>query len=245
MKARRYNGAYAISTLPHNTPPCSKDTMQPRANFTLSPTPPHVRRLPWPALPDLRAALEKRKEFPMTNLTPRQQTMLATWQQHTYAEFVLKDPDAALATMTENPYVLCIPSGMGGVGRSGVHEFYANHFLPSIPPDFELQSLSQSFSDDRMVEEFVTRFTHTLDMGWMLPGVPPNARKVEVALVGVVQFRAGKVAREHIYWDQATVLSQLGVLGHPAAAVGVGSAARLLKLSASSIGAEPFGAARA
>ena len=166
----------------------------------------------------------------MVNLTPYQQTMLTTWEQHTCAEFVLKDTDAALATMTENPYVLAIPSGTGGTGRIGVREFYANQFLPYIPPDFELISLSQIFGEDRIVEEFVIRFTHTLDMDWMLPAVPATGRRVEFALVGIIQFQAGKVANEHLYWDQATVLSQLGVLNHPAAAAGVASAAQLLKL---------------
>ena len=166
----------------------------------------------------------------MNNLTPYQQTMLATWQQHTYAEFVLRDADAALATMTENPYVLAIPSGTGGMGRIGVREFYARQFLPNIPPDFDLTSLSQTFGNDRIVEEFVIRFTHTLEMDWMLPGVPATGRRVEFAFVGIIQFDAGKVAHEHLYWDQATVLSQLGVLDHPAAAAGLGSAAQLLKL---------------
>ena len=174
------------------------------------------------------------------SLTLKQQTMLATWQQHTLAEFGLKDADAALATMTENPYVLCVASGRGGVGRAGVREFYAHQFLTSIPRDFELESLSQSFSDDRIVEELVARFTHTLDMGWMLPDVPPTQRKVEVALVGLIQFQADKIAREHLYWDQATVLSQLGVVSHQAAAAGVGSAARLRKLSAHAASEESF-----
>jgi carboxymethylenebutenolidase len=155
---------------------------------------------------------------------------VATWQQHTYAEFVLKDADAALAAMTENPYVLAIPSGTGGMGRIGVREFYARQFLPNIPPDFDLTSLSQTFGYDRIVEEFVIRFTHTLAMDWMLPGVPATGRRVEFALVGIVQFDAGKVAHEHLYWDQATVLSQLGVPDHPAAAAGMGSAEQLLKL---------------
>jgi carboxymethylenebutenolidase len=166
----------------------------------------------------------------MNKLTPEQQIMLATWQQHTYAEFVLKDADAALATMTEDPYVLLIPSGTGGSGRAGVREFYANHFLPKIPPDFELTSLSQIFGNDRIVEEFVIRFTHTLDMDWMIPGVPATGRRVEFGFVGIIQFQAGKVANERLYWDQATVLAQLGVLDHPTAAAGVGSAPRLLKL---------------
>jgi carboxymethylenebutenolidase len=166
----------------------------------------------------------------MNKLTPYQQTMLATWQQHTHAEFVLKDADAALATMTENPYVLAIASGTGGTGRIGVREFYAHHFLPNIPPDFELTSLSQIFSDDRIVEEFVIRFTHTLDMDWMLPGLPATGRKVEFAMVGIIRFQTGKIANERLYWDQATVLSQLGVLDHPVAAAGGGTAAQLLKL---------------
>ena len=166
----------------------------------------------------------------MSKLAPDQQAMLATWQQHTYAEFELKDADAALATMTEDPYVLAIPCGTSGSGRAGVHQFYANHSLPNIPPDFELTSLSQTFGTDRIVEEFVIRFTHTLEMDWMLPGLPATGRRLEFALVGIIQFQAGKIANEHLYWDQATVLSQLGVLDHPLAAAGVGSVAQLLKL---------------
>jgi len=173
----------------------------------------------------------------MHKLTPDQQANLAAWQQHTYAEFVLKDADAALATMTENPYVLLIPAGTGGSGRAAVREFYANHFLPNIPPDFELISLSQTFGNDRIVEEFVISFTHSLDMDWMLPSMPATGRRVEFAFVGLIQFQDGKVAHEHLYWDQATLLSQMGVLDHPLAAAGVGSAAQLLKLW------DPYGAA--
>ena len=168
--------------------------------------------------------------LPMDRLTSYQQTMLATWQQHTHAEFVLKDADAALETMTENPYVFAVPSGTCASGRAGVREFYANQFLPNVPPDFELISLSQTFGCDRIVEEFVVRFTHSLRMDWMLPGVPITNRSVEFAMVIVIQFEAGKIANERLYWDQATVLSQLGVLDHPLAAAGVGSAAQLLKL---------------
>jgi carboxymethylenebutenolidase len=175
----------------------------------------------------------------MHKLTPDQQAMLAAWQQHTYAEFVLKDADAALATMTENPHVLLIPAGTGGSGRAAVREFYANHFLPNIPPDFELISLSQTFGNDRIVEEFVISFTHSLDMDWLLPGMPATGRRVEFAFVGLLQFQDGKIAHEHLYWNQATLLSQMGVLDHPLAAAGVGSAAQLLKLR------DPNGAANA
>jgi carboxymethylenebutenolidase len=166
----------------------------------------------------------------MNKLTPDQQAMLAAWQQHTYAEFVLKDADAALATMTENPYVFLVPSGIARVGRAAVREFYANHFLPKIPPDLEITSLSQTFGYDRIVEEMVMRFTHTIDMDWILPGVRPTGRRAEFVLAGIIQLQDSKVAHEHLYWDQATLLSQMGVLDHPLAAAGVGSAEQLLKL---------------
>ena len=161
----------------------------------------------------------------MKNVTPDQQAMLATWQQHTYAEFVLKDADAALATMTENPYVLLMASGVMRVGRAAVREFYADKFLPNIPPDFEITTLSQTFGDDRIVEEMAVRFTHTTDMDWLLLGVRPTGRKAEFIVAVFIQFDRGKIAHEHAYWDQATVLSQLGVLDHPLAVGGMRGAA--------------------
>jgi carboxymethylenebutenolidase len=164
------------------------------------------------------------------NLRPDQQTMLAVWQQHAYAEFVLKDADAALATMTENPYVFLVASGVGRVGRAAVHEFYANKFLPNIPADLELTSLSQTCGADRIVEEIVMRFTHTIEMEWLLPGVGATGRKAEFALAGVIRFETGKIASEHLYWDQATLLSQMGVLDHPMAVAGMVSATGLLRL---------------
>ena len=156
--------------------------------------------------------------------------MLATWQQHTHAEFVLKDADAALATMTEKPYAFLISSGTAGVGRAAVLEFYSNHFIPNLPADLELTSLSQTFGDNRIAEEMVVRFTHSIDMDWLLPGLRPTHRRAEFVLAAIIEFEAGKVAHEHLYWDQTTLLSQMGVLDHPMAAAGVGSAAQLLKL---------------
>jgi len=167
----------------------------------------------------------------MNDMMLDRRTLSSAWQEHMHAEFVLKDADAALATMTDEPYVMCIPTGTSAVGRTEVREFYARCFLPSIPPDFELSPVSQVFGNDRLVEESVVRFTHTLAMDWMLPDMPPTGRKVEFALVVIVGFQDGKVAHEHIHWDQLAVLAQLGKLGHPAAKASVSSAARLLELS--------------
>src|ERR1700692_403422 len=58
----------------------------------------------------------------------------------------------------------------------------------------------------------VFQFTHTIRMDWMLPGVEPTGKRVEIPLVVVIHFRDGKLAHEHIYWDQASVLVQLGLL---------------------------------
>ena len=162
--------------------------------------------------------------------TPDQQTLLAAWQRHTYAEFVLKDADAALATMTENPYLLMIATGTACVGRAAVREYYADHFLPAIPPDLELESLSQTIGSDRLVEEMVVRFTHTIEMDWLLPTLRPTGRRAEFIIAAVIGFEDGKVAHEHIYWDQATLLSQMGVLDHPLAAAGTGSVRQLSRL---------------
>jgi carboxymethylenebutenolidase len=166
----------------------------------------------------------------MKNFTPDQQTILATWQQHTHAGFVLKDADAALATMTENPYLLMIATGTACIGRAAVREYYADHFLPAIPPDLELASLSQTIGSDRFVEEMVVRFTHTIEMDWLLPTLRPTGRRAEFIIAAVIGFERGKVAHEHIYWDQANLLSQMGVLDHPLVAAGTGSVRQLSRL---------------
>jgi carboxymethylenebutenolidase len=166
----------------------------------------------------------------MNEFLPCHEPMLDTWRQHTHAEFVLKDADATLATMTGNPYILCIPTGMGAFGRAEVRAFYADRFLTSMPPDFELVPVSETVGTDRIVEEFIIRFTHANEMGWLLPGVPPTGRKAELALVAMIEFQFDKVACERLYWDNATLLSQLGILDHPAAAGSAASAAELLRL---------------
>jgi carboxymethylenebutenolidase len=116
-------------------------------------------------------------------------------------------------------------SGVVRVGRAAVREFYADKFLPNIPPDLEITTVSQTFGDGRLVKEMAVRFTHTIDMDWLLPGVRPTGRKAELMTAVFIQFDGGKIAHEHAYWDQATVLSQLGVLDHPLAVGGMRSAA--------------------
>jgi carboxymethylenebutenolidase len=134
------------------------------------------------------------------------------WERHTEYEFTTKDTAATLDTMVKDAYVNHIPVMTGGVGRDELREFYSQHFIPKMPPDMSITPISRTIDDDRVVDEMLVQFTHTIVMDWMLPGVAPTGRRVEVPVVAIVHFRAGKLAHEHIYWDQASVLAQIGLL---------------------------------
>lgn len=134
------------------------------------------------------------------------------WEEHTGHEFVTRDTEATLATMVEDAYVNHVPVMTGGYGKSALREFYSQRFIPSMPPDTKLTPISRTVGVDQLVDEMIFSFTHTQEMPWMLPGVPPTNRRVEIPLVAIVKFREGKLAHEHIYWDQASVLKQIGLL---------------------------------
>jgi carboxymethylenebutenolidase len=134
------------------------------------------------------------------------------WEEHTKYEFATRDTESTLATMTEDAYVNHIPVMTGGFGKDALRAFYSERFIPSMPPDTTLTPISRTIGEDQLVDEMIFSFTHNQEMPWMLPGVPPTNRHVEVPLVAIVHFRDGKLAHEHIYWDQASVLKQIGLL---------------------------------
>jgi len=138
--------------------------------------------------------------------------LAALWEAHCRCEFETRDADATMATMVASPYVNHIPTMAGGVGHDQLKRFYKYHFIGANPPDTTMIPVSRTIGTDRLVDEMIVRFTHTTTIDWMLPGIPPTGRTVEVPLVAIVQFRDGKVAHEHIYWDQASVLVQIGKL---------------------------------
>lgn len=142
----------------------------------------------------------------------RTRSLVAIWEEHCRCEFELRDVNATMATMVAQPHVNHIPLMTGGVGYEQVKRFYAEHFIYDNPPDFRLTPFSRTIGDDTLVDEFVVQFTHTTVMDWMLPGIAPTGRKVEVPTVAMVRFEGDKVAYEHIYWDQASVLVQLGLV---------------------------------
>lgn len=134
------------------------------------------------------------------------------WEEHVELEFVTRDADKTMATMVNHPYVNHVPILTGGIGKKDLRRFYADYFIPSNPPSLRMKLLSRTVGSDRVVDEMFASFEHTQEMPWMLPGVPPTNKKVEVAIVSVVCVRGGKLYHEHIYWDQASVLVQIGLL---------------------------------
>jgi len=145
-------------------------------------------------------------------LTSAQQAMVALFQQHVDAE-LRGDLDTTMATMTDHPHLNHVPVMAGGVGRDGVRRFYRDHLVGKFfPPDVQMANVSRTVGSDQVVEELVISFTHTTAIDWLLPGVPPTGKKVEMAVAVIVGFKDGKISHEHIYWDQAGVLVQVGLL---------------------------------
>jgi len=145
-------------------------------------------------------------------LSADEQKLNDVFEEHLRSEFLAHSADQTMETMVANPRINEIPVMIGGDGREEVHEFYAKYFLPQIPPDAEIVPVSRTIGQERLVDEMIFRFTHTVPMDWMLPGVAPTGKRVEMGLVVIVQFNGDKMLREHFYWDQASVLVQLGLI---------------------------------
>jgi carboxymethylenebutenolidase len=162
----------------------------------------------------------------MNELSAERTRLAQLWEEHMRHEFQTCSTEDTLATMVEDAYVNHVPVMTGGVGHAELRQFYAMHFIPKMPPDIEMTPLSRTIGTDQLVDEMVVRFTHTVEMDWMLPGIAPTGKRVEVALVVIVRFRDGKLAHEHIYWDQASVLAQLGLINTATLPVCGGDTAR-------------------
>jgi len=158
----------------------------------------------------------------MQELVVPDHDLVALWEAHCRHEFETRDVDATMATMVAAPYVNHIPTMTGGVGYDQLKRFYKYHFIGANPSDTQLIPVSRTVGIDQIVDEMVFSFTHTCEIDWMLPGIPPTGQRVQIPLVAIVRFQDGKVAHEHIYWDQASVLVQIGKLdpkGLPVAGV--------------------------
>jgi carboxymethylenebutenolidase len=137
------------------------------------------------------------------------------WDTHLEAEFAHKSPEEAMETMTQNPRVTIVPTMLGGRGTEELRNFYGKHFLNQVPPDMEVIPVSRTVGQGRVVDELVLKFTHSIQMDWVLPGIPATGKRIEFAMVVVVYTEGDRISAENIYWDNATILYQAGFLPNP------------------------------
>ena len=146
------------------------------------------------------------------SFTGEEQRLIELWERHMRCEFAERDAAATVATMSDENYVNHVPIMTGGRGREELLEFYGRHFIPKMPADTQIIPVCRTVGQGRVIDEMIFKFTHDMEMDWMLPGVPPTGRRVEVPLLVVVQLSGNGIVCERIYWDQASVLVQLGML---------------------------------
>jgi len=152
--------------------------------------------------------------------TPSQLCLIKVWDAHCKAEFADASVEDTMATMIDDPnkddgttpFVNHVPTMTGGYGRSSIERFYSQHFLHDMPKDTETKIVSRTVGNNQIVDEMIFSFTHDIPMAWMLPRVKPTMKKVSVPLVAIIGFENDKVSFERIYWDQASVLVQIGLI---------------------------------
>ena len=132
------------------------------------------------------------------------------WLAHLAGEFIHHDVEESLATMVEDATVCHVPTGSGGTGKNALRRYYRDEFIPSIPEDWTHTMTNRLATDRGIAEEARTRFHHTKQMDWFLPGIRPSGKLIEIDIVVFIDFRDGLMAAERIYWDQAAVLKQIG-----------------------------------
>src|SRR5579859_6142676 len=125
------------------------------------------------------------------------------WEEHTSHEFATRDTESTIATMVDDAHVNHVPVMTGGYGKEALRAFYSRDFIPCMPPDTKLTPVSRTIGESQLVDEMIFSFTHTQEMPWMLPGVPPTHRFVEIPLVAIIGFRDGKLVSEQGNFNKA------------------------------------------
>lgn len=201
--------------LPSPSPPSPRPSPNSKI-YTYSSTPSHLFALPF--TPHFHSPTESLSHtrtltFLKHHLHAPLFDLELLWDEHTHYEFIDRNVQSTMNTMVQEPYVNHIPTLTGGIGRAALTDFYTHHFIFSNPDDTELELISRTVGVDRVVDEFIYKFTHDRTPDWLFPGIPPTFRKVEIPMMAVVCFRGDRLYHEHISWDQASALRQIGVLG--------------------------------
>jgi len=127
-------------------------------------------------------------------------------------EFALKDAELAVSTMVDDATVMHLPTMSGGTGKENLRRYYADVFIPGIPADTTNEPIARSVGDGLLVDEFIIRMTHDRNVPFLLPGLAPTGKSLEIPAVVIVKFRGDLMESERLYWDQAAVLRQLGMI---------------------------------
>jgi carboxymethylenebutenolidase len=154
----------------------------------------------------------KKKNNKTKSIKRKRSSLAAVFDKHIKHEFQDHDVDATMKTMVGEPYVHHVPMMTGGIGYDSVYNFYKNHFVGKMPDDTKIEHISRTIGKDQVVDELILKFTHTREIEYMIPGIEPTGKYVEIPHVVVMKFVGNKIAHEHIYWDQASVLVQIGAL---------------------------------
>ena len=154
----------------------------------------------------------KKKNNKTKSIKRKRSSLAAVFDKHIKHEFQDHDVDATMKTMVGEPYVHHVPMMTGGIGYDSVYNFYKNHFVGKMPDDTKIEHISRTIGKDQVVDELILKFTHTREIEYMIPGIAPTGKYVEIPHVVVMKFVGNKIAHEHIYWDQASVLVQIGAL---------------------------------
>src|SRR5690242_8753570 len=130
--------------------------------------------------------------IPRTNnddeLPQAQQDLLNLLEGHRHAELDQLDVEQTLDTMVDDPYIVFIGTLTGGDNRAGVRAFY-EVMLRQLPPDLKWLPVDRTIGVNQVVLETVLTFTHTVQMDWILPGIAPTGRFVEIPMAIVFTVR--------------------------------------------------------
>lgn len=155
---------------------------------------------------------KKRKNIKSSISNQSSTNLAAVFDKHVNCEFEDKNVDATMNTMTKEPYVYHVPVLTGGKGYDEVYTFYSNNFVGKMPSDTKFVRISRTIGKDQVVDELIISFTHDIEIPAMIPRIPPTGKYIELPIVVVMKFKGNKIAHEHIYWDQASLLKQIGLL---------------------------------
>ena len=156
--------------------------------------------------------LKKNKKNNKAKRNKKRYSLGAVFDKHIKCEFQDHDVEATMKTMVREPYVHHVPMMTGGIGYDEVYNFYKNHFVGRMPDDTKVERISRTVGKDQVVDELILKFTHSREIDYLIPGIPPTGKYVELPHVVVMKFKDNKIAHEHIYWDQASLLAQIGLL---------------------------------